>query len=95
MQRMNRRIFLLSILSISFLLFLFLHSHESPPTTLKTTDSYRQATMKPNLTETKLVQNDTESYIFSKNEYFNKTRKVKLFSLSHYIFYYCLTILAF
>ncbi len=91
---MNRRIFLLSILSISFFLFLFFYSFESSTITSKTINFHRQDIIKPNLTETKLVQNNTEPYIFSKNEYFNKTRKVKLFSLSHCILYYCLTISA-
>jgi hypothetical protein len=80
MQLMQRQMFLLLVLSITFLLFLFFYLFDTPQTPIIID------IMKPNLTESKLVQKDTEPIIFSKSEYLNQTRKVKLFSLSHCCF---------
>jgi len=80
MQLMQRQMFLLLVLSITFLLFLFFYLFDTSQTPVIID------VMKPNLIESKLVQNNTEPIIFSKSEYLNKTRKVKLFSLSHCCF---------
>jgi hypothetical protein len=90
MQSMRRQMFLLSVLSITFLLFLFFYLFGTSPK--QPINFYPPDIIRPNLTESKLVQNDTEPIIFSKSEYLNRTRKVKLFLLSHCFFlllYYC------
>jgi hypothetical protein len=86
--------FLLSIVSITFLLILFFYSFDTSSKISIPINSHQLDMMKPFLTESNLLQNDTRMYIFSKYEYLNITRKVKLFGFYDCIFYYCITISA-
>ncbi len=93
-QTINRHMLLLSTFSISFLLLIFFYSFDTSSKTSTAVDSRQQNIMKQISTNSKLAQNGKEPIIFSKSQYLNKTPKVKLFSLSHCILYYCLTISA-
>lgn len=75
---MHKHMFLLSILSILFLLTLLFYSFGSSSKKQMSIDLPRQR--RHDLFKIKFEENnDDEPIIFSKYEYLNKTKKVKLF----------------
>jgi hypothetical protein len=86
----NQRVFLLVLLiKLIFLLLIYFNAFTAPSPSSISIEIYQQQIENSNLS----VRNDKEPIIFSKSKYFKKTRKVKLFSFSHWFFillyYYC------
>jgi hypothetical protein len=86
----NRKMFLLSVLSISFLLPMFFYSLKSFSNPSVTVKVDQQRTIESNLTEVKtlMVGTDKEPIIFSKLQYLNQARNVILFSCLPSFSYY-------
>jgi len=87
---MKGRIILLLAVSTTFLLFMFWDLFNNPARSSISIEIYREE-----INITRSPRKEREPIIFSKSKYLNQTRTVKIFSHSHYLFYYCITILAF
>jgi hypothetical protein len=85
-QIMSRHIFLLPILSISFLLFVFFYFFNTPSNLSIFIDLLQQDVIKQNLIKTNLseIRKTGEPIIFSKSVYLNQTRKVKFSSFDFF-----------
>jgi hypothetical protein len=82
----NRRVFLLVLLiTFTFLLLMYLNEFTASSPSSISIEIYQQQIQ--NLT---LPRTDKGPIIFSKFEYLNQTRKVKLFSSFLYVLYYCI-----
>ncbi len=85
-QITSRHIFLLPILSISFLLFVFFYLFNIPSNPSIFIDLHQQDTIKQNLIATNFseIRKTREPIIFSKSVYLNQTRKVKFSSFDFF-----------
>jgi hypothetical protein len=88
-QVKNRRLFLLLfILSITSLFLMYFDPFDISSQSSISIKIYQQ-----HIKYFGFDRTDIEPIIFSKSEYFNQTRKVKLFSLSHCFFFYTIVLL--
>ncbi len=76
------RLLLLLVLSIFLLILMYFHTSSTSTQASISIEIYEQRTRKPNI-----APNNTEPIIFSKFQYLNQTRKVKLFSFCLYLLY--------
>ena len=72
------KLFILSVLSVSFFLPTVFYSFNTFPKAPETTEFYQQSRIESNLNEGKLLlmQKERKPIVFSKFKYLNQTRKV-------------------
>jgi hypothetical protein len=85
MRMIYGRLLLLLVILILLLILMYFDTSDSFSQSSVSNEIYERRTRKP-----KIPRNNTAPIIFSKLQYLNQTRKVKLFSFCLSLLYYCI-----